>query len=85
LLRVVYRLLLLLVAVEKKTENGDNLLHPVDTVPEVRDRYARFYSVNRIRSLAYERRSTAHTDLYEHSQRDGRGEGSRARGRDGVD
>jgi hypothetical protein len=65
LLRVVYRLLMLLVAEEKKTENGENLLHPTDTTPEVRDRYARFYSVSRIRSLAYERRGTAHTDLYE--------------------
>ncbi|QDU46855.1 N-6 DNA Methylase [Symmachiella dynata] len=65
LLRVVYRLLMLLVAEEKKTENGQNLLHPTDTTPEVRDRYARFYSVSRIRSLAYERRGTAHTDLYE--------------------
>ncbi|MCA9037406.1 MAG: N-6 DNA methylase [Planctomycetaceae bacterium] len=65
LLRVVYRLLMLLVAEEKKTENGENLLHPTDTSPEVRDRYARFYSVSRIRSLAYERRGTAHTDLYE--------------------
>lgn len=65
LLRVVYRLLMLLVAEEKKTENGDNLLHPTDTSPEVRDRFARFYSVSRIRLLAYERRGTAHTDLYE--------------------
>lgn len=65
LLRVVYRLLMLLVAEEKKTESSDNLLHPTDTPPEVRDRYRRFYSVGRIRSLAYERRGTAHTDLYE--------------------
>ena len=65
LLRVVYRLLMLLVAEEKKTENGENLLHPTDASSEVRDRYARFYSVGRIRSLAYERRGTSHTDLYE--------------------
>ena len=65
LLRVVYRLLMLLVAEEKKTENGANLFHPPGTPPEVSDRYARFYSVSRIRSLAYERRGTAHTDLYE--------------------
>ncbi|QDU96257.1 Eco57I restriction-modification methylase domain-containing protein [Lignipirellula cremea] len=68
LLRVVYRLLMLLVAEEKKTENGQNLLHPPDTTPEVRDRYARFYSVSRIRSLAYQRRGTAHTDLYQSLQ-----------------
>jgi hypothetical protein len=65
LLRVVYRLLMLLVAEEKKSENGLNLFHPPGTSPEVSDRYARFYSVSRIRTLAYERRGTAHTDLYE--------------------
>lgn len=65
LLRVVYRLLMLLVAEEKKTENGANLFHPLGTPSEVCDRYARFYSVSRIRTLAYERRGTAHTDLYE--------------------
>ena len=65
LLRIVYRLLMLLVAEEKKTENGANLFHPPGTSPEVSDRYARFYSVSRIRTLAYERRGTAHTDLYE--------------------
>jgi len=61
----VYRLLLLLVAEEKKTESGDNLLHPPGTPADVRRRYARFYSVGRIRSLAYQRRGTPHGDLYE--------------------
>lgn len=65
LLRLVYRLLMLLVAEEKRTEAGHNLLHPIDTPADVRQRYARFYSVGRIRSLAYERRGTAHADLYE--------------------
>ncbi|MEW4565785.1 N-6 DNA methylase [Bremerella sp. JC770] len=65
LLRVVYRLLMLLVAEEKRTENGQNLFHPPGTPLEVRDKYARFYSVGRVRTLAYERRGTAHTDLYE--------------------
>lgn len=65
LLRLVYRLLMLLVAEEKKTESGDNLLHPPDATPEARERYTKFYSVGRIRTLAYERRGTAHTDLYE--------------------
>ncbi len=65
LLRLVYRILMLLVAEEKRSEQGHNLLHPLDTPAEVRERYARFYSVGRIRSLAYERRGTAHTDLYE--------------------
>ena len=65
LLRLVYRILMLLVAEEKRSESGDNLLHPPGTSLEVRDRYARYYSVGRVRSLAYERRGTAHTDLYE--------------------
>ncbi|MDA8746574.1 hypothetical protein N9N28_18290 [Rubripirellula amarantea] len=65
LLRLVYRLLMLLVAEEKRSESGDNLLHPPGTPFEVRDRYARYYSVGRVRSLAYERRGTAHTDLYD--------------------
>lgn len=64
LLRVVYRLLLLLVAEEKRTENGQNLLHPPGTSEAARQRYSRFYSVGRIRTLATQRRGTAHTDLY---------------------
>ncbi len=65
LLRLVYRLLMLLVAEEKTTESGDNLLHPPGTTAAMRDRYARFYSVVRIRTLAGQRRGTSHTDLYE--------------------
>ena len=65
LLRMVYRLLLLLVAEEKRLEDGQNLLHPPDTPVEIRNRYARFYSVGRLRWLANQRRGTSHTDLYE--------------------
>ncbi len=65
LLRLVYRLLMLLVAEEKRSESGDNLLHPPGTSPEIRDRYARFYGVGRVRELASKRRGTAHTDLYD--------------------
>jgi len=65
LLRLVYRLLMLLVAEEKKDEHSNNLLHPPDTSPEIRERYARFYSVSRVRQLAAHRRGTPHTDLYE--------------------
>ena len=64
LLRVVYRLLLLLVAEEKRTENGQNLLHPPSTSEAARLRYSRFYSVGRLRTLATQRRGTVHTDLY---------------------
>jgi len=65
LLRLVYRLLMLLVAEEKRTEDGSNLLHPPGTAAAVRDRYGRFYSVGRLRALAEKRRGTAHPDLYE--------------------
>ena len=65
LLRMVYRLLLLLVAEEKKDENGQNLLHPPGTPDSVRQRYANFYSVGRLRDLAGLRRGTSHTDLFE--------------------
>lgn len=65
LLRLVYRVLMLLVAEEKRTETGDNLLHPSGVSRETRERYARFYSVGRLRTLAGQRRGTAHPDLYE--------------------
>lgn len=65
LLRMVYRLLLLLVAEEKKDEHGRNLLHPLGTPDQSRQRYAQYYSVGRLRILAGKRRGTAHTDLYE--------------------
>ncbi len=65
LLRLVYRLLMLMVAEDKRTESGSNLLHPIDTPAHIRDRYAQYYSVARIRSLAGERRGTPHRDLYE--------------------
>ncbi len=65
LLRMVYRLLLLLVAEEKKDENGQNLLHTPGTPDSVRLRYAKFYSVGRLRDLAGLRRGTSHTDLFE--------------------
>ncbi len=65
LLRLVYRLLMLMVAEDKRTESGQNLLHPIDTPAHIRDRYHRFYSVGRIRKLANDRRGTPHRDLYE--------------------
>ena len=65
LLRLVYRLLMLMVAEDKRTESGQNLLHPLDTPGHIRNRYNQFYSVGRIRKLANERRGTPHRDLYE--------------------
>lgn len=65
LLRLVYRLLLLLVAEEKKSDDGRNLLHPIDSTPQARQRYEKFYSIGRLRTLASQRRGTAHADQYE--------------------
>jgi hypothetical protein len=65
LLRVVYRLLILLVAEEKKTDDDQDLFHPPGTTLEIRKRYARFYSIGRLRTLASQRRGTIHTDVYE--------------------
>lgn len=65
LLRLVYRLLMLMVAEDKRTESGHNLLHPIDTPAHIRDRFAKFYGIARIRKLANGRRGTPHRDLYE--------------------
>lgn len=58
LLRVIYRLLFLFVAEDR------NLLHPPDAAIDAQRRYARFYSLNRIRSLAARRRGGPHPDLW---------------------
>jgi hypothetical protein len=58
-LRLVYRLLFLFVAEDR------DLLHPNETTPAVRDLYHRWYSVDRLRSLAERKRYSAHHDLYE--------------------
>ena len=65
LLRMVYRILLLLVAEDKRLGEDQNLLHPPDSTPEARRRYAQYYSLGRLRKLASLRRGTAHSDLYE--------------------
>ncbi len=65
LLRMVYRILLLLVAEDKRLGEDQNLLHPPDSTPEARRRYAQYYSLGRLRKLASQRRGTAHSDLYE--------------------
>jgi hypothetical protein len=64
LLRMVYRLMLLLVAEDKRIGDDQNLLHPPGTDEEARQRYARFYSIGRLRTLSNLRRGTPHTDLY---------------------
>ncbi len=59
ILRLVYRLLFLFVA-----EDRDLLLDPGATA-EARERYRRFYSVDRLRRLSERWRGTRHADLYE--------------------
>ena len=57
--RLVYRLLFLFVV-----EDRDVLLDPAAS-PEAKERYQRYYSVNRLRSLADRHRGTRHHDLYQ--------------------
>ncbi|KAA0250812.1 MAG: SAM-dependent DNA methyltransferase [Acidobacteria bacterium] len=58
LLRLVYRLLFLLVA-----EDRGLLFHPSST-PLARERYLRYFSLSRLRSLAASRRGSRHGDLW---------------------
>lgn len=58
LLRIVYRLLFLLVA-----ESRDLLLDPAADAT-AKERYRRYYSVDRLRRLARARRGTSHDDLW---------------------
>lgn len=59
LLRTVYRLLFLLV-----TESRDLLLDP-EAGEAAQDRYRRFYSMERLRTLAGKQRGSPHCDLWE--------------------
>ncbi|MCL4253867.1 MAG: N-6 DNA methylase, partial [Anaerolineae bacterium] len=59
LLRLVYRMIFLIVAEDR------DLLHLPDADPTARERYARYYSMRRLRDLAMKRRGTHHRDLYE--------------------
>ena len=65
LLRMIYRILLLLVAEDKRLGEDQNLLYPPDSTPVARRRYSLYYSLGRLRKLASQRRGTAHSDLYE--------------------
>ena len=57
-LRLVYRLVFLLVAEDR------DLFHPPDTSDEARRRYARYYSLGRIRDHARRHRGGRHADLF---------------------
>jgi N-6 DNA Methylase len=59
LLRLVYRLLFLFVAEDRK------LLHYPEASEEAKERYAEWYSSARLRRLAERRRGTKHGDLWE--------------------
>jgi hypothetical protein len=58
LLRVVYRLLFWAVAEDR------NALHPKETDPAARERYATHFSSRRLRDLAVRRHGSAHDDLW---------------------
>lgn len=58
LLRLIYRLLFLFVAEDR------DLLHPPEAGDTERRRYARFYSLARVRTLAGRRRGGPHPDLW---------------------
>ncbi len=57
-LRLVYRLVFLLVAEDR------DLFHPPDASDEARRRYARYYSLGRIRDQARRHRGGRHVDLF---------------------
>jgi len=57
-LRLVYRLVFLLVAEDR------DLFHPPDTSDEARRRYARYYSLGRVRDHARRHRGGRHADLF---------------------
>ncbi len=57
-LRLVYRLVFLLVAEDR------DIFHPPETSDEARRRYARYYSLGRIRDHARRHRGARHADLF---------------------
>ncbi|MFJ5142044.1 Eco57I restriction-modification methylase domain-containing protein [Streptomyces sp. NPDC088707] len=59
LLRLVYRLLFVFVAEDR------DALHPRETSPEARQRYAAYFSTSRLREHSRRRRGTSHTDRYQ--------------------
>jgi hypothetical protein len=65
LLRLVYRLIFLFTAEDRRDEGtGRELLLDPGALDEAADRYRRFYSTARLRSLAGRRRGTRHPDLW---------------------
>jgi hypothetical protein len=65
LLRLVYRLIFLFTAEDRRDEEtGRELLLDPKASDEAVERFRRYYSTDRLRSLAVRRRGTRHTDLW---------------------
>ena len=70
LLRIVYRLILLFVAEDRELE-GIPVIHPQDRSEEAlkaRERYAKNYSIGRIREMASKIKGSRHGDLWQQFQ-----------------
>ena len=65
LLRLVYRLLFLFVAEDRTDDKGRSLIFdPPNASQESCDRYTKFYSTKKLRTLAERRHGSRHSDLY---------------------
>ncbi|RMH21648.1 MAG: hypothetical protein D6696_05340, partial [Acidobacteria bacterium] len=64
LLRLVFRLIFLFVAEDRRDGAGRSLLFDPAAAPEAMERYRRYYSTARLRRLAERRRGTRHPDLW---------------------
>lgn len=64
LLRIIYRLLFLFVAEDRTDETNRSLLFNPHASEEASDRYTKFYSTKKLRTLAERRHGSPHSDLY---------------------
>jgi hypothetical protein len=64
LLRIIYRLLFLFVAEDRTDETTRSLLFSPNASQEASERYTRFYSTKKLRTLAERRHGSPHSDLY---------------------
>jgi hypothetical protein len=65
ILRLVYRMISLFVAEDRRTPDGEPYLLDPDADEEAKERYLRFYATRRIRDLADKRRGGPHGDLWQ--------------------
>lgn len=68
LLRIVYRLIFLFVAEDRKDERDRSFLFVPDATDAQIQRYEKFYSTARIRRIAFRHRGTVHVDLWKSLQ-----------------